>query len=538
MHRRNAVRNLRRISRIYVVDEWQEMTNQEDQYSRSAGRAKLKKFGQYFTPPPVAQFMTRWVLADGAKTLLDPAVGNAVFFRHAAAVHNTLRMTGFELDPEIIRFFDSDQHGEVILQDFLLSPWDTTYDAIIGNPPYNRFQAIDNRSAIREAFFNATQKKISGYTNQYALFLLKSMHQLSATGRLAFLIPSEFLDSTSGAAVKDFMVQHHLLRAIIHFDTSVSLFQGVTTTSCIVLLDREPKNSATFFQLTSPSQLDYLDMLDSAMTKSHEIPYALLVSQPRWRSLIANEEIVTHDSLVEFSRFAKATRGIATGDNAFFLLNKAQVDDLHLTRNDYESVVGRSADVTTAVFTKADYTRLVKAHKKGFLFNPRSPLSPSPQATRYIEHGLSLGVDQKYLCAHRTPWYRQENKPVAPIWLSPASRTRLKVVRNQALVKHTTTFHGILPHKEYEGLTNILFCYLLTPTAQSIIMRNKKEMATGLMKFQPNDINKAQVLDLTLISTDDRKAIEKLYCNLSDTNFDETVALLERYFLKYIITAT
>lgn len=149
----------------------------------------------------------------------------------------------------------------------------------------------------------------------------------------------------------------------------------MTTTSCIVLLDKEEKESAQFFQLSSLGQLEHLDMFNSETAKSHEVTYDQLISQPRWRPMMANEEIVTHDNLVEFSRFAKATRGIATGDNAFFLLSKEQVDELDLKPHEHEAIVSRSADVETAIFTKAAYTRIAKANKKVTFLTPCLPLT-------------------------------------------------------------------------------------------------------------------------------------------------------------------
>ena len=72
---------------------------------------------------------------------------------------------------------------------------------------------------------------------------------MSHTGKLAFLIPSEFLNSEYGAEIKHILLEQHLLRAIIHFGENI--FPNSVTTSCIVLLDKEPKDSSEFVYLDS-----------------------------------------------------------------------------------------------------------------------------------------------------------------------------------------------------------------------------------------------------------------------------------------------
>jgi len=39
-----------------------------------------EKFGQFFTPEPVARFMVGWVLGNGATKLYDPAFGLGAFY--------------------------------------------------------------------------------------------------------------------------------------------------------------------------------------------------------------------------------------------------------------------------------------------------------------------------------------------------------------------------------------------------------------------------------------------------------------------------
>ena len=59
------------------------ITNEpEKEYSELVSLEHRKKFAQFFTPIPIAEFMAKWVLGNKSlKTVLDPAFGLGVFAR-------------------------------------------------------------------------------------------------------------------------------------------------------------------------------------------------------------------------------------------------------------------------------------------------------------------------------------------------------------------------------------------------------------------------------------------------------------------------
>ena len=118
-----------------------------EEYYKKANVNNVKKYGQFFTPEYIAKFMSEWV-SKNSNNILDPAVGNSIFFRMLK--NNKIQKTGFEIDKDIINFFNYDYN--IIIDDYLLYDDNKKYDAIICNPPYNRFQAIDNRKEIKMFF--------------------------------------------------------------------------------------------------------------------------------------------------------------------------------------------------------------------------------------------------------------------------------------------------------------------------------------------------------------------------------------------------
>ena len=139
---------------------------------------------------------------------------------------------------------------------------------------------------------------------------------------------------------------------------------------------------------------------------------------------------------------------------------------------------------------------------------------------KYIELGEKTGIDKKYLTSCRTPWYSLENRPPSPIWVSVFNRSGLKFIRNEANISNLTTFHCVYPVQNslFDHVNvDILFAYLLTDVAREIFEDNRREYGNGLQKFEPNDLNKAMMLDLTLLDKKTENIILEIYNKYRET---------------------
>jgi adenine-specific DNA-methyltransferase len=105
-----------------------------------------------------------------------------------------------------------------------------------------------------------------------------------------------------------------------------------------------------------------------------------------------------------------------------------------------------------------------------------------------------------------------EKRPPAPIWVSVFNRSGLRFVRNEANISNLTTFHCIYPQTDLfsDVSIDLLFAYLLTDTARQIFKDNSREYGNGLQKFEPNDLNKGMMLDLSKLSVSAKQKIFEL----------------------------
>ena len=111
---------------------------------------------------------------------------------------------------------------------------DAGFDAVIGNPPYVKIQNL-RRSAPQFADYALHTFDIAtGRFDIYALFV-KMGAELTADGRLSYILPNKFFESGAGKPLRQYLVSNQLLCEIVDFGRH-QVFEGVTTYTCILSL--------------------------------------------------------------------------------------------------------------------------------------------------------------------------------------------------------------------------------------------------------------------------------------------------------------
>lgn len=465
----------------------------EAEYLQSTSAAHRKDYGQFFTPLPVARLMTRWVLEDGPAAVLDPAFGLGVFYDAAAQSGNFRdgqRFVGYEIDDRILSHFarrEPQGNLEVRHQDYLGTEAGT-FDGIVCNPPYMRFQKFLNRYDVLPKIERQIGEKLLGYANIASVFLVKSLHELSERGRLAFIMPFEFFNTGYGREIKRQLLQGHLLKQIVVFSNEKEIFPDATTTVCVLLCRKDRRAGPV--KITQVGSLAELDQIgDIGEYYQRRIAAEELPCDRKWtpilRALFAERE--RPDEFVKLSCYGAFKRGLATGANAFFGLGKTTAERWQLDPRDMRKCITRSPQIRKPVFTEDDFRQLYEAdHPVHCLAVTRHD---DRHVREYIADGERQGYHRRYLTSARQVWYQLEQRTPAPILFGVFSRGRLKVVRNLTDAINFACFHSFYPNVFGEPLVDKLFAYLLSDRGQEVLKTNKRSYGDALDKFEPGDLN-------------------------------------------------
>ncbi len=502
------------------------LSSPEAEYVKQTSQKHRKSKGQFFTPLPIAEVMSEWLLGDKTiKRILEPAFGLGIFSRILTKRNNNIEIYGYEKDNIMFQFalreFLNQPEIHLYNKDYIENDWHNSYDGIICNPPYFKFHNYDNIN-ISKSISRKLNIRLNGFVNLYTLFLLKSIHQLNENGRASFILPSEFLNSDYGKDIKDYLVESKTLRHIFIIDFNQNVFGDAITTACILLMAKDKFDKEVHF--TNIFKLEDLSVIKEYIERypaGGEFSYERnsLNHKIKWRNYYQKKNCDSYKYLVPFTKYAQAVRGIATGSNDYFTFYKSKAAAFQIPEENLIPCICKSADIKEHFFTNHHFQRLKESDHKVYLFNAAG--SKNENVLKYIKLGEKKGINEKYLTKNRKPWFAIEKRPPAPILVSVFNRKGMKFIRNAAGVHNLTTFHCIYLHNDdlFENRNiDLFFAYLLTDIAKKLFNENRREYGNGLTKFEPNDINNSKMLDLSKIDKQNTEYILNFLIKLRETN--------------------
>lgn len=184
------------------------------------------KFGQYFTPKVVANFMIE--LADVSKNakVLEPSCGEGIFLELLQQKRFN-NLTAFEIDQDLAQEFDC-----VKYESFVSAKIDEKFDLIIGNPPYIRWKNLEDELKQELSTQPIWNKYFNSLCDYLYIFILKSIELLNDNGQLIFICPEYWMNTTHSIPLRNYMVQNGYFEEIYHFNET-PIFEKVTVSFVI-----------------------------------------------------------------------------------------------------------------------------------------------------------------------------------------------------------------------------------------------------------------------------------------------------------------
>ena len=474
-------------------------------YLGHVGDQHRKRFGQYFTPREVADFMVGWVMESGHPSLYDPAFGLGNLY-DPVIDDDHVAFSASEIDPSVLNYWENATGRSAVFverEDYLLS-WGEQHTNIVCNPPYMRFQKFLNRDDVFSAFVSNTGIRLSGYTNTASAFLMKSLSEMDGKGRLAYIMPLEFLNTGYGDVVKAKLIDGSHLAAIIKLECEKEIFPDAITSVGIILYDAAVSHQKVdFYSINSIGSL--ATVLES--TPTTRVASAELTPNAKWlrHFTVANFSMNT-DGLFPLSHYGRFSRGIATGANKFFVMKPSTAKAANLDASEYTPCLTRSTQAMRAVFSQSDFEELARKDAPVLLFSAGA--NHSAEAERYIRFGEINDYHKRFLTKSRKPWYKTESRSPAPILIGVFSRGGYKVIRNRSSLLNLSCFHGFNPNIYGLHYVDHLYLYLASEPGRAIVSLSNRKYGDSLDKFEPNDLNEALVPSQTMFDRLDTEAID------------------------------
>lgn len=427
--------------------------------------ALRKERGAFFTPPAIADYLARWAVLDQSDAkILDPTCGEAVFLlaagrelkdlgRDAAEIGEQL--FGFDLHAASLEWANSLLEAEGLdatLQqaDFFTvptpdqltasTPW---MDAVIGNPPFIRYQLHVGEARDRSKRAALLQGvRLSNLASSWAALLVHACGFLKPEGRLAMVLPAELLTVSYAEPIRAWLKQRFGQVHLVMFDR----LQFDDAIEKVVLVLAAGEGGCDAFSLY------YLDGAgDLAQIRPMSNHAAPVLESGKWTQLfLTNKQRqlfheVTGELFGALSDYGNPELGTVTGSNSYFTLTEATRRAYGLTEAAGQVVrvcPPGTKHLKGLSFSPQAWTALRDAGERVWLFRPHEQDS-SPGVVAYVTEGERLGVDQAYKCSIRSPWWRPPMVPAPDLYFTYMSHRYPRLITNSAKTTFVNSMHGL-----------------------------------------------------------------------------------------------
>ncbi len=194
------------------------------------------KYGQYFTPEVVANFMLELADISTNSSILEPSCGEGIFLKllYDKGFDN---VAAYEIDEELAQDFAC-----VRYESFISAKIFTKFDLIIGNPPYIRWKNLEDDLKQELSSNPIWNKYFNSLCDYLYIFILKSIELLNENGQLIFICPEYWMNTTHSISLRNYMVANGYFEAIYHFNET-PIFDKVTVSIVIFKFVKSKKQT-------------------------------------------------------------------------------------------------------------------------------------------------------------------------------------------------------------------------------------------------------------------------------------------------------
>jgi len=548
-----------------------------DIYASWVPQDARRVLGQFWTPRSIAQLMTQWAVQSSDDCILDPAFGSGVFLltvldqlQHLGAVMTPRQVSGMELSPLVflmglvnvlLRFPNVQprlQWGDFLVPkrdplavlkesvatyavraqqkplpglEMVVAPtaFPNQFDAIVCNPPYTRHHRLPEayKSSWAAVMKQEYGIRLSRFSSLFAYFFVQAARMLAPTGRMAFITPAAVFEASYSRQVKAFIRQQLRLRAIVTFDETLSVFEGVDTAGCITLVEGAGTSATDTFTLVRIRKwpgpepvlraIEQRDATTADWGTSHKVDLSELVPRRKWTIIGLENGRFDDEHFVPLSNIAHVMRGIATGANDFFVLSDSEVAEWGLEQAHLRPVLTKTREAPGYVFNKADFDRLKREGKKRWLLYLTEPVTPDTPEARYIQYGEVRNLHERSLVKTRPFWYAMEQRDPAPVYFTYLSRKRSRFIHNQANVLALNVFLCVYPTPAIsrdEIMLKALLAVLNSLIAKDSLRHVGRTYGGNTIKVEPREMDRLPVLNPIKLSASKRARLAELFDRL------------------------
>lgn len=470
-----------------------------DLYASLVRSDHRRPLGTFFTPAAeVTAMLDMWDATQPSPAqVIDVGAGVGVFTAAATTRWTAATVSAVDINPvtlgllavrmgapDLVPAGGASGRVTLVCDDFVSwidgsMPTSTGPRLILGNPPYTRLQLLDPEDRVR---LHAAAGDLCGTrASLSSLMTAVALTRLEPTDGLSFLLPAQWLESQYAAPLRAFLwkvthrrVELRLVESSVFPDArvdAVALMVGVEQT--------EPQDLVvSTWQSTKPHSVNRADPVPETWRR-------LFTERPAGTTPALRSAIAVQPSDV-LSDVATVRRGVATGNNRFFLIPESSKAQHRLPDSVLRRAIRRLGPVPD-VLTSEAWSALDERDRPWLLVANKGDREKLKRLNAYLTHGEETGAGSGELCSRRDDWYDLEHDLFVPdVILSSMGRSGFRVVENQLGALITNNLYGWrwLDHIPQRRRQEIIR-WFRSDAGQNALRLVARRQADQLLKLEP-----------------------------------------------------
>jgi adenine-specific DNA-methyltransferase len=189
-----------------------------------------------------------------------------------------------------------------------------------------------------------------------------------------------------------------------------------------------------------------------------------------------------------------------TGNNSYFALSAARIDELGLQHNDLVPLSPPGSRHLRGLELSADgLNALSLSGKDTWLFHPGG--EPSEAARVYIAAGERDGINETYKCRMRNTWWRVPLLKPADLLITCMNADTARITTNSSGARHLNSVHGIYLRDEHRELGRELLPIASLNTVTLLGAETVgRTYGGGILKLEPREAGLLPVPRVALVA--------------------------------------
>jgi adenine-specific DNA-methyltransferase len=478
------------------------------QFRETESAQKLR--GGYYTPLDLAVFISKWIVNNKAKHILEPSSGDGIFFEAISMVSKSkIKIKAFEIEPEeAAKARNRATHlknvsVDIVASDFLgwaLRNIDrgTLFDAAVGNPPFIRYQYLpEEAQCLAEKIFAIHGLPFTKHTNAWVPFVIAALSLLKPGGLLGMVLPAEILHVMHAQSLRYFLGNN--CKRMVLFDPKDLWFEKTLQGAVILLAEKKsrPDESCQGLGIIQTIGQSFLDKRPEEYFENCTYLNGKTVEGKWTRALLSQGEVELYEhscskeNVREFAQIAEVDVGLVTGANKFFLVPDKIVKKYRLESWAYP-MFGRSEHCPGVIYNMKQHRENAQyGLPSNFLwFNVASDAQLPKNARAYVAEGEKVRLHTRYKCRIRRPWYKVPSVYATRIGMLKRAHEMPRLIYNEIGAYTTDTAYRIrtkgIPAKK------IVRCFVNSLTALCAELEGR-HYGGGVLELVPSEIERLMI---------------------------------------------